>query len=147
MRPNDFCYLGSNLFTDLALESELRSRAAKTSAAFRRFENHEWKTLSPKMETESIVLKRLCFPLFLWQWYIGCLSKKFSAPQPIYIRRILSIQLSVMILSSRYLFNWCHVYDRFCLMVGTCTRKEWQQHFETAVVWSMETRNTKAQSS
>ncbi|KAA3670290.1 uncharacterized protein DEA37_0004806, partial [Paragonimus westermani] len=97
----DFCYLGSNLSTDLSVDRELRARVAKASAAFGRLERRVWKNHSLKMATKlcvyrSMVLSILLYGSETWTLYQRNVSylSRFHVQC---LRRILGIRWSDMI--------------------------------------------------
>ena len=62
----DFCYLGSNLSTDLTVRRELRTRVSKASKAFGRLDSRVWKNHNLKMETKLAVYKAMVLSVLLY---------------------------------------------------------------------------------
>ncbi|KAA3675654.1 uncharacterized protein DEA37_0006311 [Paragonimus westermani] len=97
----DFCYLGSNLSTDLSVDRELRARVARASAAFGRVVRRVWKNHSLKVDTKlcvyrSMVLSILLYGSETWTLYQRNVSylSRFHVQC---LRRILGIRWSDMI--------------------------------------------------
>ena len=69
-----FCYLGSQLSTDLTIDGELRSRIAKANFAFGRLEQRVWNNHSLKLCTKisvyrAMVLSALLYGCETWTMY------------------------------------------------------------------------------
>ena len=63
---SDFCYLGSNVSTDVSLDRELRSRVSKAAAAFGRLEQRVWQDHQLRMSTKIMVYKAMVLSTLLY---------------------------------------------------------------------------------
>ena len=63
---SDFCYLGSNLTTDLTLDKELSSRIAKASTAFCKLRKRAWENHHLKVDTKVSVYRAVVLATVLY---------------------------------------------------------------------------------
>ena len=63
---SDFCYLGSNVSTNLSFDHELKSRVSKAAAAFGRLERRVWQDHQLRMGTKIMVYKAMVLSTLLY---------------------------------------------------------------------------------